>query len=110
MAKGNAPNFLPDHIACCRNSITPKVESRFRHDVSVTPAVQDDAGDVTLRVKSSAAEKFSHQLSNLRFVVGKTCGEKFVAARHTLLLCRLAWIQKRHIKRKHNRFFGMKGR
>ena len=70
VGKGDsAERFSAQDLSRRRLSIQTKEKAWLRTEVGVAPAVENDAGGITLRVKSVAGEHCGHQLADLPFIV-----------------------------------------
>ena len=73
-------------------SIQTKEKAWLGTEISVPPAVENDAGDISLRIKSVAGKHGGHLVADLPFIVAKPGAEHFRAAAIALLLGRESWI------------------
>ena len=87
VGKGDsAERFSAQDFSRRRLSIQTKEKAWLRTEVGVPPTVENDAGDISLRVKSVAGKHRCHLLADLPFVVAKPSAEQFRAAAIPLLL------------------------
>ena len=80
-----AERCIAQNLARGRLTTSAKKESRLRTQISVAPAVQDNAGDVPLRAETGAAEHLRELFTDLSFIVSEGCSDQFRATPISLL-------------------------
>ena len=80
-----AEGRVPQNFSRGRLTTSAKEESGLRAQISVTPAVQDNAGDVPLRAESGAAKHLRELFSDLSFIVSEGCSDQLRSTTISLL-------------------------
>src|SRR2546428_2279351 len=69
-------------------------EAGLRAQIGVPPAVEDDAGNVALRIKSNGRKHLRELLADTAFVFAERRGEKFATTAMTLRFGGQTWIRE----------------
>ena len=109
VAEGDAPVAFAYRLARRRRAVTAEIKPGLRRDIGMSPAVQDDGGDIALGVKPGHAEQFLHLFAHLDFNIPVTVGEQLVAAHNGLRLQRQALAEIRNVECQHRRFGRVQG-
>src|SRR5580765_248561 len=88
-------------FAGSRLAVLAEEESGRWAQVSVPPAIEDDACDVAAGIESAAREHFGELLANLALVFAEWHGHQFAAAEVTLLLSGLARVSVKNFDGEH---------
>src|ERR1700722_5356768 len=84
----------------------PKKEPDRGREVGMSPAIENDTGDIALCIKSGRAEHFRHLLANLTFEIDIRGREQLRPAKRPLDRGVLAWVQERNVEGEDNRAVG----
>ena len=107
MADCDSADRLAYDVGWRRITIRPKDESGPRVDVGVSPAVEDDTGDIFDRIETARGEHGSHLLSNLSLVISEGRSQHLCTPGNALFFARQTRFEYRCIKSQHNGFIGV---
>ena len=89
----HAPEWRPSkHVRRRRLAVLAEEESRLRAQIRVTPSVQDDSRDVTLRIETRLRKHVRKLFTNPAFILAERNGVQLCATAHRLGRDRLAGI------------------
>src|SRR3982750_4719738 len=97
-SKGRCTQNLPGR----RLPVTAEEKSGLRADVCMSPAIQDDAGDVTSGIEPTSGKHLSQLCADLPFVIAKRSGQELSASQVALLLQRQTITGEKNFEREHD--------
>src|SRR5579863_9427055 len=95
---GGAENFARRRLA-----VRTEEKAGLRAEVRMAPAIQNDAGDVALRVEACAGKHLRELFTNAPFVFVERSGEQFGATALALRFGAEAGIRKQNLYGEHRR-------
>ena len=93
----------PQNLAGSRLTIAPKEEPGLRTEIGMSPAIQDNAGDVAPRVEAAAREHIAELLTDLALVIFERCSQQLCAAALPLLFGGSARVGVQNFQGEHDR-------
>src|SRR3546814_12160880 len=95
---------------CALPIFAAEIKARLRGDIGMAPAVEDDPGNIALRVETRSGETGGQLLAELPFEIGVTRREQLRASRRPLLRTGKVGVQEGDIEGQHRRAVGREGR
>src|SRR6202011_4471447 len=103
----DAPVAASDDFQRRRLSVAAEIEAGRRRDVRMSPAIEDDPGDVAARIEARRAEQGLQLAADLDFEVGVARSEQAPARGGNLPGERYARLRKADVERQHRGLFGI---
>lgn len=75
------------NFAGSRLTIAPEEEPRLWAQIGMSPAIQDNSGDVAPGIEAPLREHLAKLLTDLSFIISKRCSQHLCAAAIPLLFC-----------------------
>src|SRR5262249_738795 len=94
------------YFARCRCAIGAKEEAGLRTEVGVAPAIQNDAGDMALDVKTHTGKHLGKLFTDLALVLAERSGKELGASSLALFFGGEARIGKKNFKREDDWLVG----
>ena len=86
-----------------RLAVKAEKESGLRIHVRVTPAIENDSGNVSARIEPARREHVAELLAERALVLGERSAEQLRASSASLLGDRKSWLREQHLDGQHRR-------
>src|ERR1051326_1397160 len=98
-----AMRSVAQHVARGRPAVRPKEETRLRIHVGMTPAVENDAGDIAPRIEAAGGKHVAELGAKGALVARERCAQELRATAAALLADRHTGLREQNLDRQHRR-------
>src|SRR3954468_162143 len=109
--ESNSPVWpVTENVPGRRFAINAEEETRLGIYIGVSPAVENDSGNVAFRIEAARREHVAQLLSKRALVLSERCAQQLGAAATALLSDGQTWLRKQNFDGKHSRRVWAEGR